>query len=54
MTLLEKAETFYPAEEYHQDYYRLHPNAGYCQVVVRSKVDKFNTLFQDKLKKTPK
>ncbi len=52
VTLLEKADTFYPAEEYHQDYYRRNPNAGYCRVVVRDKVRKFNRTFGDKIKKT--
>jgi methionine-S-sulfoxide reductase len=51
VTLLEKATTFYPAEEYHQDYYRLNPNQGYCQIVVRNKVRKFNREFGDKIKK---
>lgn len=51
VTKLEKATTFYPAEEYHQDYYRKNPNAGYCQVVVRNKVRKFNRNFGDKIKK---
>jgi peptide-methionine (S)-S-oxide reductase len=32
---------FYPAEEYHQDYFRKNPNAGYCRVVIRPKLDKF-------------
>jgi peptide-methionine (S)-S-oxide reductase len=32
--------TFYEAEEYHQDYFRKNPNAGYCQFVVKSKVNK--------------
>ena len=50
VTLLEKAEKFYIAEENHQDYYRLNPNAGYCQIVVREKVQKFNRSFSDKLK----
>jgi peptide-methionine (S)-S-oxide reductase len=31
---------FYEAEEYHQDYFRKNPNEGYCQYVVKSKVDK--------------
>jgi peptide-methionine (S)-S-oxide reductase len=31
---------FYEAETYHQDYYRKNPNEGYCQYVVKSKVDK--------------
>lgn len=50
VTLLEKATKFYPAEEYHQDYYRRNPNAGYCQAVVRSKVEKFDLEFGDKKK----
>jgi peptide-methionine (S)-S-oxide reductase len=31
---------FYRAEEYHQDYYRKNPNAGYCQVVIKPKLKK--------------
>ena len=34
--------TFYPAEDYHQDYYRLNPNAPYCQVVIKPKLDKLS------------
>ena len=34
---------FYPAEDYHQNYYALNPNQGYCQYVIRPKVEKFNT-----------
>lgn len=33
-------QAFYPAEEYHQDYFRKNPNAGYCRVVIRPKVEK--------------
>ena len=51
VTTLEKATKFYPAEEYHQDFYRRNPNYGYCQFVVRNKVRKFNREFGDKLKK---
>lgn len=50
VTRLEEATEFYPAEEYHQDYYRLNPNAGYCRAVVASKVRKFNNTFGDKIK----
>jgi peptide-methionine (S)-S-oxide reductase len=32
--------TFYRAEQYHQDYFRNNPNAGYCRVVIRPKVEK--------------
>jgi peptide-methionine (S)-S-oxide reductase len=51
VTLLEKATTFYPAEEYHQDYFRRNPNNGYCKAVVVPKVRKFNRNFGDKIKK---
>ncbi|MDZ7648010.1 MAG: peptide-methionine (S)-S-oxide reductase MsrA [Cytophagales bacterium] len=43
--------TFYPAEEYHQNYYALNPNQGYCQYVIRPKVEKFNKQYADRLKK---
>jgi peptide-methionine (S)-S-oxide reductase len=42
---------FYPAEDYHQNYYSLNPNQGYCQYVIRPKVEKFSKQFADKLKK---
>jgi peptide-methionine (S)-S-oxide reductase len=32
---------FYPAEDYHQDYYRDNPNQPYCRMVIRPKVEKF-------------
>ncbi|WP_456451142.1 peptide-methionine (S)-S-oxide reductase MsrA [Hydrogenimonas sp.] len=34
---------FWPAEEYHQDYFRKNPHQGYCQAVVAPKVEKFKT-----------
>ena len=34
-------ERFYPAEAYHQDYFRKNPHAGYCQVVIAPKLKKF-------------
>ncbi len=44
-------EAFYIAEDYHQNYYRDNPLAGYCMVIIRPKVAKFRKQFFDKLKK---
>ena len=45
--------TFYPAEQYHQEYYRRNPNQGYCQMVVAPKVAKFRSKYFANLKKQP-
>ena len=42
---------FYPAENYHQDYFNQNGMQPYCQFVVRPKVDKLKKYFADKLKK---
>lgn len=44
-------DTFYPAEAYHQEYFKTHPNAMYCQLVIAPKVTKFRKKYLDKLKK---
>ncbi|MGL6075595.1 MAG: peptide-methionine (S)-S-oxide reductase MsrA [Fimbriiglobus sp.] len=41
---------FYPAEAYHQGYYRRNPLQGYCQAVISPKVAKFRKQFSAKLK----
>ena len=38
---------FYPAEDYHQNYYRNNPRQPYCTMVIDPKVDKFKKSFQD-------
>jgi peptide-methionine (S)-S-oxide reductase len=48
VTQVVPAEEFYPAEEYHQEYFRKNPNQGYCSFVVAPKVKKFRTHFPDK------
>ncbi len=40
VTEVKPLDVFYPAEEYHQDYYVKNPEHGYCQVVIAPKVDK--------------
>jgi peptide-methionine (S)-S-oxide reductase len=40
VTEIEPLETFYPAEDYHQDYFDKHPNAGYCRLVIAPKLKK--------------
>ena len=42
---------FYPAENYHQEYYELNKNTNpYCSVVIRPKLEKFEKVFSKKLK----
>jgi peptide-methionine (S)-S-oxide reductase len=41
---------FYPAEEYHTNYFELNGTQPYCQFVVRPKVEKFKKLFKERLK----
>ncbi|MFW5692502.1 MAG: peptide-methionine (S)-S-oxide reductase MsrA [Chloroflexota bacterium] len=43
-------DTFYAAEDYHQNYYENNPEQGYCQVVIAPKVAKFRKQYMDKLK----
>jgi len=44
-------EKFYPAEDYHQNYFNLNGSQPYCSFVIRPKVEKFEQVFKDKLKK---
>lgn len=50
VTQLEPAPEFFPAEAYHQEYFRRNPNAGYCRVVVAPKVAKFRQRFAGRLR----
>lgn len=51
VTTLEPFTVFYPAEAYHQNYYNTNSSQGYCQFVIRPKVEKFEKVFKSKLKK---
>jgi peptide-methionine (S)-S-oxide reductase len=50
VTELAPLDTFYPAEDYHQEYFKRNPYQGYCQVVVAPKVSKFRKKFANRLK----
>ncbi len=43
-------EKFYPAEDYHQNYFQNNPNQGYCRVVIAPKLNKFEKVFKLKIK----
>ena len=51
LTQITKASAFYPAEDYHQDYFAQNPSQGYCQVVIAPKVAKFREKYREKLKR---
>ena len=50
ITQVEPLVHFWPAEPYHQEYYRRHPEQGYCTFVVSPKVEKFRKTFRRYLK----
>ena len=50
VTQVVTAETFYPAEEYHQEFFKRNPHQGYCMAVVSPKVSKFRKNFTGLLK----
>lgn len=52
VTSFEPFVKFYPAEDYHQDYFNINGDVPYCQLVVRPKVEKFEKVFKNKLKKS--
>ncbi len=50
VTEISPLNNYYPAEDYHQNYYALNQNQGYCQYVIRPKVEKFRKQYSSKLK----
>ncbi len=50
VTELSPFQAFYPAEEYHQEYFARNPYQGYCRAVIAPKVAKFRQQFLDRLK----
>jgi len=50
VTTLEKVDRFYPAEDYHQNYYNQNSDQPYCSFVIKPKVEKFKKAFSSRLK----
>jgi peptide-methionine (S)-S-oxide reductase len=50
VTEISPIKEYYKAEAYHQNYYAQNPFGGYCQAVVRPKIEKFEKVFKGKLK----
>ncbi len=50
VTELEPLKNFYPAEEYHDDYFARNPRQPYCAAVIAPKVAKFRKLYLDRLR----
>ncbi len=50
VTTIEAFKNFYPAENYHQNYYNDNKNQGYCRFVIAPKLEKFEKVFKSRLK----
>ncbi|MEA9413067.1 peptide-methionine (S)-S-oxide reductase MsrA [Flavobacterium sp. PL02] len=51
VTAVEPFTKFHKAEDYHQNYYDNNKNQPYCKMVIQPKIEKFEKVFKDKLKK---
>jgi peptide-methionine (S)-S-oxide reductase len=51
VTELTPLDVFYPAEEYHKNYFANNPERAYCQIVINPKVEKVQAKFSELLKK---
>lgn len=50
VTEVTELSDYYPAEDYHQNYFTLNPDKQYCSFVIQPKVDKFRKVFKEYLK----
>ena len=50
VTEVSNAGTFYPAEAYHQNYYRNNPTKGYCQAMISPKMAKLRSKYAERLR----
>jgi peptide-methionine (S)-S-oxide reductase len=51
VTQIVPLDIFYPAEDYHREYFSRHPEQAYCQTVISPKVNKFRKKWTERLKK---
>ncbi len=51
VTQVQKFEAFYKAENHHQNYFNDNKNQPYCRMVIQPKIEKFENVFKDRLKK---
>lgn len=50
VTEIQPLKVFYEAEDYHQEYYKNNPDAGYCSAVISPKLSRLRKMHADKLK----
>lgn len=50
VTTIEENAVFYPAEDYHRDYFKTHPEQAYCQLVIAPKLRKVQEAYADLLR----
>jgi peptide-methionine (S)-S-oxide reductase len=53
VTQIEPFTQFYPAEDYHRNYFARNPSQAYCAAVIRPKVEKFRQAFAGRLDRAP-
>ncbi len=53
VTQIEPFSKLYPAERYHQNYFKQNPQQAYCAMIIQPKMEKFRKVFSDKLKTSP-
>lgn len=51
VTEITACKDYYPAEDYHQNYYNQNSSEGYCSFTIAPKIEKLKKIFKDKLKK---
>jgi peptide-methionine (S)-S-oxide reductase len=51
VTQIEPYQTFYKAEDYHQEYYKKNPEQYYCKIIIEPKIAKLRNQYFEKLKK---